>query len=69
LWWDVVSKEVQQRVDAHEGVVLGVDTWDGEGGLVVSCGLDKAIRIWEKVMRQEEVLGDGVETDGEATVE
>lgn len=69
LWWDVVSKEVLQRVDAHEGVVLGVDTGDEESGLVVSCGLDKTIRIWEKSMKEEEVLANGVESDGEVMVE
>ena len=48
LWWDVVSKEVLQRVDGHEDVVLGVDTWEGDSGLVVSCGLDKTVRLWER---------------------
>lgn len=70
LWWDVVSKEVLQRIDAHEGVVLGVDTWDDESGLVVSCGLDKTIRIWEKAMKEDAVQdNNGVESEGEAMVE
>ncbi|KAL8940970.1 MAG: hypothetical protein Q9211_002017 [Gyalolechia sp. 1 TL-2023] len=47
LWWDVQSKEVLQREKAHEGCVLGVDTW-GKEGLMVSCGLDKMVRIWER---------------------
>lgn len=65
LWWDVVSKEVLQRVDAHEGVVLGVDTWDANG-LVVSCGLDKTVRIWEK---GEERISNGTPVNGEAALE
>ena len=48
LWWDVVSKEVLQRIEGHDGVVLSVDTWEGETGLVASCGLDKTVRIWER---------------------
>jgi COMPASS component SWD3 len=45
--WDVQSKEILQRVGGHEGGVLGVDTWR-ERDLMVSGGLDKTIRIWEK---------------------
>ena len=56
LWWDVVSKDVLQRVDGHEGVVLGVDTWEGDGGLVVSCGSDKTIKIWEKDEQRDEPI-------------
>ncbi|KAL9597365.1 MAG: hypothetical protein Q9219_005174 [cf. Caloplaca sp. 3 TL-2023] len=47
LWWDVQSKAVLQREMAHEGCVLGVDTW-GPEGLLASCGLDKTVRIWER---------------------
>ena len=54
LWWDVVSKEVLQRIDGHEGAILGVDTWEGERGLVVSCGLDKTVRIWERMDQDAE---------------
>ncbi len=46
--WDVQSKEVLQTMEGHDGVVLGVDTWEEEG-LMVSCGLDKTIRVWERV--------------------
>ncbi|KAI4263782.1 MAG: hypothetical protein L6R42_001090 [Xanthoria sp. 1 TBL-2021] len=50
VWWDVVSKEVLQREAAHEGCVLGLDTIAKDGlALAVSCGLDKTIRIWERV--------------------
>ena len=45
--WDVQSKEILQTMEGHEGVVLGVDTWE-EGNLMVSCGVDKTIRIWER---------------------
>ncbi|KAI4173318.1 MAG: hypothetical protein LQ343_003029 [Gyalolechia ehrenbergii] len=58
LWWDVQSKEVLQREKAHEGCVLGVDTW-GKESLMVSCGLDKTIRIWERETVPEVDDGDG----------
>lgn len=50
--WDVISKEIVQKIEgAHEGVVLAVDTWNGEGAgqgrKMVSCGLDRTLRIWE----------------------
>lgn len=47
LWWDVQSKAILQKETGHEGVVLGVDIWDPES-LVVSCSLDKTVRVWEK---------------------
>lgn len=47
LWWDVQSKAILQKETGHEGVVLGVDIWDPDG-LVVSCGLDKTVRVWQK---------------------
>ncbi|KAL8690408.1 MAG: hypothetical protein Q9218_004135 [Villophora microphyllina] len=52
LWWDVQSKMVLQREKGHEGCVLGVDTWD-KGGLLVSCGLDKTVRVWERQSEAE----------------
>lgn len=57
LWWDVQSKMILQKEIGHEGVVLGVDIWDPES-LVVSCGLDKTVRIWEKDDGNSE--GEGV---------
>lgn len=71
LWWDVQSKEVLQRERAHEGVVLGIDTLD-ERGLVVSCGVDKTVRIWERETEREpemenEKMEEGV--DGTMKVE
>lgn len=53
--WDVQSKEVLQTIQGHEGVVLGLDTWE-EGGLMVSCGLDKTVRVWERAT--EPVAGE-----------
>lgn len=47
ICWDVQSKEVLQRMTGHEGVVLGVDTLDAEG-IMVSGGLDKMVRLWER---------------------
>ena len=46
LFWDVKSKELVQRVDGHEGVVIWVDTCPGQSGTLVSGGLDGTVRIW-----------------------
>ena len=54
VWWDVVSKDVLAEAKEHEGVVLGADT--REDGLLVSCGIDKTVRIWEEVPAED---GDG----------
>jgi len=43
--WDVNSKAVLQRLEGHEGPVMGVDV-DGTGMKIVSCGMDKTIRLW-----------------------
>ena len=51
--WDVQSKAVLQTLEGHEGVVFGVDTWE-EGNLMVSCGNDKTIRIWERMKEEKE---------------
>ncbi|KAL4911070.1 hypothetical protein BDW74DRAFT_142376 [Aspergillus multicolor] len=54
LCWDVVSKKVLQRIEAHEGVVLGVDTCSTEAGrFMVSCGLDGTVRVWGEVTASE----------------
>lgn len=52
--WDVVSKAVMQTIGAaHDGVVLGVDT---ARGWIVSGGVDKTVKIWER---------DATEPEGE----
>ncbi|KAL8860404.1 MAG: hypothetical protein Q9178_003063 [Gyalolechia marmorata] len=69
LWWDAVSKEVLQREKAHEGCALGVDTWVKEGrALAVSCGLDKSVRVWERIPEPDNgIFGDEmIEDDGNA---
>jgi COMPASS component SWD3 len=43
--WDVKSKNILQTFAAHEGVVLWVDTHPTLP-MIVSCGLDGAIKIW-----------------------
>jgi COMPASS component SWD3 len=49
LCWDVVSKKVLQRIEGHDGVVLGVDTCTTSyGRYLVSCGLDGTVRVWEE---------------------
>ncbi|KAK0922950.1 WD domain protein [Friedmanniomyces endolithicus] len=44
--WDVSSKDVLQEFKAHEGVVLGVEV--GPDETIVTCGVDKTIRIWKR---------------------
>ena len=47
VWWDVVSKEILGEKKAHDGVVLSVDG-RMDDGLIVSCGVDRTVRIWER---------------------
>ena len=49
--WDVNSKAVLQRLEGHEGPVMGVDV-DGKGTKIVSCGMDKTIRLWRDGSRR-----------------
>lgn len=53
LCWDVVSKKILQRIEGHSGAVLGVDTCSSGGRYLVSCGLDKTVRVWEEVPEPE----------------
>ena len=46
--WDVVSKNILQRLNGHDNVVLGVDTFSGQD-LLVSGGIDHTVRVWETV--------------------
>lgn len=55
LCWDVVTKKTLQRIEGHEGVVLGVDTCTIDNRrLMVSCGLDRTVRVWEESEEEEE---------------
>ncbi|KAI5292361.1 WD domain protein [Ascosphaera atra] len=48
ICWDVVSKQVLQHFRGHDGVVLGVDTYyNADKRLMVSCGLDRTVKVWE----------------------
>jgi COMPASS component SWD3 len=77
--WDVNSKEVLQRLQGHEGVVLGVDVC-AQDGAVATCGIDKTIKIYRR--RQagpavngqahtgaEDLKAEGVEFGGAAQTE
>lgn len=47
IWfWDVKTKTVLQRLEGHEGVVLGVDTHPS-APVIVSGGADRTVRIWK----------------------
>ncbi|KAJ5169333.1 uncharacterized protein N7500_002116 [Penicillium coprophilum] len=53
--WDLVSKQVLQRLDGHSGAVLCVDTGILHGKrMIVSCGVDKTVRLWEEVGEDED---------------
>ncbi|RHZ52547.1 hypothetical protein CDV55_104038 [Aspergillus turcosus] len=66
LCWDVVSKKILQRLEGHNGVVLGVDTCSlGEQRLMVSCGLDGTVRVWEEVEEQETSESEDAEVKAE----
>lgn len=45
--WDVSSKEILQTLRGHEGVVLGVDVC-AQDQAIVTCGVDKTIRVWRR---------------------
>ncbi|PWY78215.1 WD40 repeat-like protein [Aspergillus heteromorphus CBS 117.55] len=67
LCWDVVSKQVLQRIEGHAGVVLGVDACSmGESRLLVSCGLDGTVRVWEEATEATETTDDAEMGDAEA---
>jgi len=64
--WDVNSKEILQRLQGHEGVVLGVDVCAHDGA-VATCGIDKTIKIWRRRKIGPAVNGQaksGAEDDG-----
>lgn len=45
VFWDTKSKEILQKIEAHDGVVLSVDTHPASGR-IVSCGIDNKIKVW-----------------------
>lgn len=45
VFWDVKSKRVLQELEAHDGVVMSVDTHP-TSDRIVSCGLDNKIKLW-----------------------
>ena len=60
VWWYVIIKEILGQAEGHEGVVLGVDTRE-EGQVVVSCGIDRTVRVWERLEGEGEVTAKGDE--------
>jgi COMPASS component SWD3 len=45
ILWDINTKKVLQRLQGHEGAVMGVDVHPKER-MIASCGMDMTIRIW-----------------------
>jgi COMPASS component SWD3 len=65
--WDVVEKNILQRIEGHTDVVLGVDTAELNGKrLLASCGLDKTVRVWEEVVADDEAAEDDKPESSEA---
>lgn len=69
--WDVVSKKVLQKLEGHTDVVLWVDTYAlPDRKLIVSCGLDRTVRVWEEIpgdtQEQAQVPDDHGAQDHEA---
>jgi COMPASS component SWD3 len=63
--WDVSSKEILQVLRGHEGVVLGVDV--RLDGTIVTCGVDKSIKVWKRQPGLANGHGDQHETADSAT--
>ena len=65
--WNLTSRHLAWRAKAHQGFVRGLSV-NQAGTHVLSCGDDKAIRIWSlnSNMRSESVAGYG---EGEVTPE
>ncbi|KAK4968690.1 hypothetical protein LTR28_001776, partial [Elasticomyces elasticus] len=55
--WDVSSKEVLQRLQGHQGAVLGVDA-NAAGTLLATCGMDRTVQIWSSAPRSTNRNGD-----------
>lgn len=69
LCWDVVNKKTLQRIEGHEGVVLGVDTCTIDSRrLMVSCGLDRTVRMWEESEEEEPTSADPAEQANESEI-
>jgi COMPASS component SWD3 len=67
LCWDIVSKNILQRIEGHTDVVIGVHTGKLNGKrMLVSCGLDKTVRVWEET---PEGQGQGQNGSGASPVE
>ncbi|KAJ5343653.1 uncharacterized protein N7506_003477 [Penicillium brevicompactum] len=70
LFWDIVSKQVLQRLEAHDDAVLSVHAGNLNGKrMIVSCGLDKTVRVFEEVGEDGSDFNndDDVDDDGDAT--
>ena len=46
MTWEVTSKDILQSLDGHDGAVLGIDAFPAKD-MLVSCGIDQLIRVWQ----------------------
>jgi WD40 repeat protein len=56
--WDVGSKDVIQRWQGHNDVVLGVDFCRTDGRKLASCSADGSVKLWRGVSSDEEAPGN-----------
>lgn len=58
LCWDLVSKKILQRIEGHTGAVICVHSGKLNGKrMLVSCGLDKTVRVWEEASEDADQNG------------
>ena len=46
--WDVRKGVIDKTINAHQGLVLGLD-WHADGQLLASCSRDRSIKIWDRM--------------------
>lgn len=65
LFWDIVSKQIMQRLEGHSDAVLCVHTGELNGKrMVVSSGADKTVRLWEEVDENATGFDDNASSRG-----
>lgn len=60
VFWDVKSKKILQELEAHDGVVMWVDTHPTRDR-IVSCGLDNKVKLWINEDEDDEDVTDDMD--------